>query len=65
MAKRKMRKRRRTTAEKAFIIFSILIAISMVLGLFASFARQPLEALPPDSSLPTHLVFWAQSLGIF
>jgi hypothetical protein len=65
VAKRKNRKRKRTTAEKVFIVFSILIAISMVLGLFASFAAQPVDPLPPDSSLPTHLVYWAQGLGIF
>jgi nitrate reductase gamma subunit len=65
MAKRRIKKRKRTTSEKIFIVFSILIAISMVLGLFASFAAQPAETLPPGSSLPTHLVYWAQAAGIF
>jgi hypothetical protein len=66
MAKRKIRRRKRTTAEKIFIVFSILIAISMVLGLFASYAaQQPVDPVPPGSSLPTHLVYWAQGLGLF
>jgi hypothetical protein len=64
MAKRKIRRRRRTTAEKIFIVFSILIAISMVLGLFASFAAQQVNPVPPDSSLPTYLVYWVQGLGV-
>jgi predicted nucleic acid-binding Zn ribbon protein len=37
MAKRK-RRRPRTFSEKVMIVLSILIAISMVLALFASFA---------------------------
>ena len=40
MAKRKTR-RRRTTAEKVFMVMGILIALSMVLALFASFAAVP------------------------
>jgi hypothetical protein len=51
MAKRRT-KRKRTTREWAVIIFSILIAISMIAGVFASFATPP----PPGSSLPLHLV---------
>jgi hypothetical protein len=66
MAKRKIKRRKRTTAEKIFIVFSILIALSMVLGLFASYAaQQPVDPVPPGSNLPVELVYWVQGFGIF
>jgi hypothetical protein len=41
MSKKKSR-RRRTTAEKVMIVLSVLIALSMVIGLLESFAPQGL-----------------------
>jgi hypothetical protein len=41
MAKRKTR-RRRTFSEKVMIVLSVLIALSMIVGLFAAFAPQAL-----------------------
>lgn len=41
MAKKKNRRRKRTFAEKVIIVLGILIAISMVLSLFASFIAPP------------------------
>lgn len=63
MAKRKGKKRR-STAEKIFIVFSILIAISMVLASFALFAPQPTDPIQPGSSLPTELVYAVNHLVI-
>ena len=37
MAKKKNRRRKRTFSEKVIMVLGILIAISMVLSLFASF----------------------------
>jgi|GEM_PF-2176202 hypothetical protein len=40
MAKRVKGRRKRTTSEKVFLILSVLIALSMILALFVSFAPQ-------------------------
>jgi hypothetical protein len=41
MAKKTTR-RRRTFSEKVMIVLSVLIALSMIIGLFAAFAPQAL-----------------------
>jgi hypothetical protein len=41
MAKKKTR-RRRTFSEKVMIVLSVLIALSMIVGLFAAFAPNAL-----------------------
>jgi hypothetical protein len=40
MARRVKGRRKRTTSEKVMIVLSVLIALSMILALFASFAPQ-------------------------
>ncbi|MEW5989172.1 MAG: hypothetical protein AB1791_21305 [Chloroflexota bacterium] len=37
MARAKSKRRKRTTSEKAFIVLSVIIALSMVLALLVSF----------------------------
>jgi hypothetical protein len=39
---RKKTRRRRTFSEKVMIVLSVLIALSMIIGLFAAFAPQAL-----------------------
>lgn len=39
----KKRRRKRSFSEKVMIVLSILIAISMILALFASFAPQTIQ----------------------
>ena len=40
MAKRVKGRRQRTTSEKVMIVLSVIIALSMILALFVSFAPQ-------------------------
>jgi hypothetical protein len=64
MARKKQSRRRRSTSEKIVIVLGIIIAISMILGMFVGFgAGGSTESSGSQGSLPTTDVVWASPAG--
>ena len=66
MAKRKVRKRRRTTSEKVMIVLGIIIALSMLFSLFVGLGSSgdPSNApLPESERFNETLVDPAETIG--